>query len=235
MLERRSASGHPAIALDQSLARSFDSLGHPVHDIPICFEDHADTRERFPETSFDDGRGCAGAASGICRIALGQALRILRHQGLHHLVEPGGAKLVSGTVRRAPFDSVAPAFRGAIHDRSRLTVVDAESGALCGDYLLEARSIGHTYHVPVIQIEKLRRRPLHVIAAARSLACDAFRIDRGLVPVEMNDDVAERCCSGRCESFCGTSWRKSSFTLDDVHARRIVGETICRRERQTNR
>src|SRR5205085_7476842 len=106
-----------------------------------------------------------------------------------------------------------PAFDGPINNRGRLAVLYLERETLRDCDLLPVESIRHIDHIPIVEIGQLGRRPLHVIARRVPLTADAIRIDRGLVPVDMQNDIAERCGPGGGERFGDAAGSHPAFAL----------------------
>ena len=103
--------------------------------------------------------------------------------------------------------------------------------ALRADDLLHVESIRNVDHVPVVQIEELHRIPLHVIAPRVGFACDAIRVDRRLIPIDMHDRVRQRRGSRKRKRFSNASRREAAFPFHDVYAWRGGAEPIAQRER----
>src|SRR6266540_1169184 len=92
----------------------------------------------------------------------------------------------------------------------------------------ERRPLGNVDDIPIVEVEQLARRPLYVIAWNATLSSDMIGVDRRLVPVEMDEDVAKRSRSRGGKRFSDTARRKPAFALDYVHTWRIAGKGVCR-------
>ena len=117
-------------------------------------------------------------------------------------------------MRGPAFDAVLPTFVRAVDDRGGLAVVECAGVALGGHDLLEVVAVRDLHDVPVVQIEKLTRFPLDVVAGHVALAADVVAVDRGLVEVEVYHDVAERCRAGSRQSLAHASRREPAFTFE---------------------
>ena len=142
---------------------------------------------------------------------------------------------MAGAVRGAALDAVLPALHRAVHDRRRLAVVDRERRPLRGDHLLEVAAVRHLDHVPVVQVEQLHRVPLHVVARVALVAAHVVRVDRGLVPVDVDDHVVERGGGSRGERLGDPAGGEPALALDDVHAGRGLPVDVARGEGEADR
>ena len=141
---------------------------------------------------------------------------------------------MAGAVRGLALDAVLPALVRAVDDRRGLAVVHGQGAALGGDDLLEVVAVGHEDDVPVVQVEQLGRLPLDVVARLRALADDPVAVDGGLVPVQVEDDVAERGRAGGGQRLRHAARRQAALALDDVHARRVGAEAVAGAEGQAD-
>ena len=135
-----------------------------------------------------------------------------------------------GAVRGLALHAVLPALQRAVHDGGGLAVVQLQRAALGREDLPQVAAVGHLDHVPVVQVEQLRRRPLHVVAGQVAVAADAFAVDGGLVPVQVQHDVAERAGPGRGQCLRHTAGREPALALHDVHAGRVGAVAVARPE-----
>ena len=195
-------------------------LEHPAHD-----------PEGLPEALLERRR------TVVTRLAARGAGRAARQRGVgpgrqlgERPAEAVGAERVAGAVGGPALDAVAPALERAVDDRGRLAGVERERGALGGDDLAEVRAVGHEHDVPVVEVEQLHRAPLHVVPGGRVLAADAVRVDRGLVPVEVDDDVGERCGPRGGQRLGDAAGGEPALALHDVHARRVGAPVVPRAE-----
>ena len=147
--------------------------------------------ECFPVTFFHDRCVRAAFASLFARRAAGQVDRVLRQERREGREKSARAKAVSGPVRGPALDAVLPAFDRAINDRGRLTVVEFEREPLRRGDLLPIEAVRHQDHIPVVQVGQLGRCPLHVLARRFLVAANPVRIDRSLIPIDMQHDVIE--------------------------------------------
>ena len=142
---------------------------------------------------------------------------------------------MTGAVRSAAFDAVLPAFDGAINNRGRLAVIEFEREALRHRDLLPIETVRHEDHVPIVEIRQLGRRPLHVIARRFPIAADPVRVDRGLIPIDVQDDVAQRSGSGRGQRFPYPARGHSAFALYYMYAGRVIAVKVGRGPSQAER
>ena len=138
-------------------------------------------------------------------------------------------------VRSPPFDPVLPALDRAIDDRRRLSVAERCRQSLGGQDLPEVAPVLDLDHVPVVQEEQLRRRPLDVVAGLAVLATHAVRVDRGLVPVHVEEHVVERRRARGRQRLGHPAGGQPALALDHVHARRACAVEVACRERQADR
>ena len=164
------------------------------------FERPPDDAERLPVTLLQDRRVCSAAAA-LRAVATRNRRLVLRHERLDRGEERIRTKAVARTVRRPPFHSITPAFDRAIHDRGGLAVVQIERETLREGDLLPVESVRYENYIPIVQICQLGGCPLHILARRFAFTADAIRINRRLIPIDMQDDVIKRCGAGSSERF----------------------------------
>ena len=201
----------------------------------MLLEAPADHEQRVPGALLDQG-GVEPAQAGLrVERAAGQLGAGALDQRCHCPEERIGAQLVAGAVRGASLDPVLPPLGGAVHDGRRLGVAHLQRRALRRQDLAEVEPARHVDHVPVVQVGELERVPLHVVARLVAVAAHAVRVDGGLVPVDVQDRVAERGGAGRGERLGDAPRRESAFALDDVHFRGVAAIAVRQREREPER
>ena len=225
-----------AAARVESVARGGEPGRKRLHHGAALLEDLAHDRERLPEALLDDGRSVGGRQAAP-RAGLATRHHQIRspRQLCHRLAETVGAHLVAGAMRGLALDPVLPALHRAVDDGRRLAVVQRQRGLLGGGDLADVLPVGHDDHVPVVEVEQLRRAPLHVVAWLAVLAAHAVGVDGGLVPVEVDDRVAERGGAGRSQGLGHAPGREPALALDDVDARGIGAEVVPRAQGEPQR
>jgi hypothetical protein len=138
-------------------------------------------------------------------------------------------------MRGAALDAVLPALHGAVDDRRGLRALELGGAALGGHDGQEVAPVLHVDHVPVVQVKQLHRVPLHVFAGAIGIATDVVGVDRGLVPVQVHDQVGEPGRPRGRERFGDAAGREATLTFDHVHARRIGAIGVARPESESQR
>ena len=133
------------------------------------------------------------------------------------------AELVPRAVRGAALDAVLPALGRAVHDRGRLAVVDARAPTAA------PRGSAGSPSRPARRSRSSRagrraRAASHCTYSPGdvAVAADAVGVDRGLVPVDVQDRVTERRGARRGHRLGDATGRQAAFAFDDVHARRVA-------------
>ncbi len=222
------ARREPPAPAAQAIRQHFDHAG--------ARHDGAAHREQgLPVARLDHRLVVSPAAGRVVGVAARDLELRQTLQRLDGIVEVGRAERVAGAVRGAPLHAVAPALDGAVDDRGGLAVVEVASDPLCGDDGLKVGSVGHCDDVPVVEGGELGRRPLDVVARAVILAADVIAVDRGLVPVDVQEGVAERGGARRGQRLGGAARREAALAFDDVHPRRVGAVEVGRTEGEAQR
>ena len=158
---------------------------------PACLEGLADMAECFPVALLYNGAIGATAATLHGSVTARQRHGALGQQGGDGRVESAGAQVMAGAVGGAAFDTILPALDGAVDDGGRLAVVEGQGETLGQGDLLPRESVGHIDDIPVVKVGQFRGRPLHIVAGCLAVATDPVRVDGRLVPIDMEDDIAE--------------------------------------------
>ena len=185
--------------------------------------------ERFPEAGLHHAATVVPAAALLLDVATGgEFYRALLQQRLERRVKSGRAEGVAGAVGSSSFDAVLPSLHGAVDDRRRLAVAEVRGRVLCGHHVRDVVSRGHVDDVPVVEIGEFDRIPLNVLARRSVVAADPVRIDRSLVPVDVEEEIVERGGPGGGQRLRHTARRESPFALDHVDARGVGSVDVAR-------
>ncbi len=193
-------------------------------------------QERVVEALLHHARAVLAHLAAVAgALAGGQRARGAPRELGERVVEAVGAQLVAGAVRGAALDPVAPALHRPVDDHRRLAGPHRSGQSLRRDHLLEVAAVRDLDDVPVVQVEELHRRPLHVVARLAVLAAHAVRVDRGLVPVHVEDDVVERGGAGGGERLGHAARGEAALALDHVDARGLRPVVLARRQGEADR
>ena len=97
-------------------------------------------------------------------------------------------------------------------------------------------AVRHLEHIPVVQVSEFPGRPLHVFAGFYAFAANMVGVDRGLVPVDVQDGVRESRRGCGCERLRDPARRHAALAFDDMHPRGGLRPVeIDRREREPER
>ncbi len=220
----------------EPLVRRAEAARHRLGGGAVVLDRLAQEEQRIVEAGLHLCRSVAAHLAAV-RGALARRQRAAgagRQLG-ERLVEALGAELVAGAVGGTALDPVLPALDGAVDDRGRLAVLERRGATLRGQQLLEVAPVLDLDHVPVVEVDELHRRPLHVVAGRVALAADAVRVDRGLVPVDVQDEVVERRGARRRQGLGHAARREAALALDHVHARGVAAVAVARGEREPDR
>ena len=232
---RRAFPGLPAGGVEP-LPRRVEPRRHDLRRDTVVLDRLAQEQERVVEALLHDGRAVLAHLAAVAgALAAGERAGGAARELGERLVEAVGAQLVAGAVRGAALDPVAPALHRAVDDGGRLAGGHRRGHPLRRDHLLEVAPVRHLDHVPVVQVEQLRRRPLHVVAGRAVLAADAVRVDRGLVPVHVDDEVVERGGAGGGERLGHAARGEAALALDHVDAGGLRPVVLARGEGEADR
>ena len=89
-------------------------------------------------------------------------------------------------------------------------------------------AVGDLHDIPVVQVKQFTRFPLDVVTGNCALPADMVTVDRGLVVVDVCNDVGKRGRAGGGQSFAYASRREPAFALCDMDARAVFPVTVTR-------
>ena len=199
----------------------------------VLLQDPAQQEEGLPVALLQGGSVVPAPAAPP--LAVGEAGGAGPEQRLHGGAELGAAQLVAGAVRLAALDAVLPALGGAVDDRGGLAGLHVQGPALGGEHQAQVEPVRHLDHVPVVEVEELPRVPLHVVPGPVPVAGHPVGVDGGLVPVEVDDGVAQAGGAGESGRLGYPARGEAALALDEVDAGGVGPEVVGSGQRQAQR
>ncbi len=201
-----------AIERVQSLLRSTQLRGQCFHRRWSHFQCMTDDAERLPVTILEDRR-IRSATATLRTVAVRDRRLIFRQERRNRGKKRIRAKAVAGSMRSASFDSIAPPFDRAINDCCWLAIVKVERETLRRGDLLPIETVRYVNHIPVVQVSQFGWCPLHIFAGRFAVTANPVRVNRRLIPINVQDDVIERRGPGRGQRFGHAPGSHSTFTF----------------------